>query len=161
MIYELGIILNQELIFQQKYYELKKGTNTTSDDERKILFDIIFSLIPQILENRIKCILNNDYYILFYTQEKSQKSTSNQPSPLFYLICDPKIDCKLLKHLTEQLYTLFIHDYVENLNTPKEINLQFEHFKKQINSILRDEILTPLDRVKRSLFQGRFDSFQD
>jgi hypothetical protein len=151
LIYELGIMhLRQVMLFRQ-YYPLTKK-NPLATEERASFLQLMQELSPRIVTKQISSISIVHYQILFTAIMEATKDQTVPDQPFFYAICDYTIDVAIVLQLMEQLKNYVKLEYGNLPVDPEMDNKIIEQIKKKIDEILRDEPLTPIDRVKRSLF---------
>ena len=160
MLYEIGIFKNQNLIIHEQYYALKKVQPNFTSSERSSLINLIVKVLENILERNIVSFANETYRLFFVTTPKEEEVLTNRSNLFIYAICDFNADSSIILSLLKKLYAHFLKVFVDTDNDNIVDVSQYESFTHQVESVLHDERLSPIDRVKVSLFKGSVSSFK-
>jgi hypothetical protein len=158
MIYEIGIFKNQNLIVFQQYYALKNIKDTLNKAERVGLINLIMELSIHVLDQKITSFSNKSYQIFFTTTNTGTRKPLEPLNFFIYAITDLSSDGNIVNPLLKQLNKQFYSQFPDIDDDSVMDTSIYDPFKEKINLILGDERLSPIDRVKTSLFKGTMPS---
>jgi len=154
VIFEIGLFKDQNLILSRNYYRLRGVREDFKQERRSIVMKVISDLSQNVLEKNITNFANSSYRIIFCTMTPSQEEKHKYLHIFIYAIGDLNSDPQIVTPLLQKLIDNFCVKFPDTCENSMVDSSRYEIFASDIDEILKDEKLSPGDRVKSSLFKG-------
>ena len=115
---------------------------------------VISDLSQNVLQKNITNFANSSYRIIFCTMTPIQEKNHPELHMFIYAIGDLNSDPQIVTPLLQVLIDKFFVKFPEETEDPIVDSTRYESFATDIDETLKDEKLSPGDRVKSSLFKG-------
>lgn len=150
-LFEIGVMKNQILIIHRLFYALKKISSTFTTERRSQVLKLITDLSGIVLENKITSFTTGSYNVYFATLSKELCDKYGIQDFFIYAIGDSISEGTVVIPLLNKLIQRFVMKFPHEDDLGLDDTVKYASFGVDIEDILKDESLTPSDRVKHYL----------
>lgn len=154
MIFEIGMFKDHNLILSRNYYCLRGVREEFKQERRSIVMKVISDLSQNVLQKYITNFANSSYRIIFCTMTPVQENNHPEFHMFIYAIGDLNSDPQIVTPLLQILIDKFFAKFPGESEDMIVDSTRYDAFGTEIDEILKDEKLSPGDRVKSALFKG-------
>jgi hypothetical protein len=147
---ELGIFQDQVLVITRNYHQIPGVPELETSYKRQHLISIIKQMAEQIFHGNFSQ-LGGDQFVVYFESYPSYKKGKAQPRTMIVAVSDKNSDPKIVKMLLKNLLDEFLEYHPVDEPNVKDMS-SFIDFSNRIDSVLKDERLSPVQRVVHALF---------